>query len=54
LTSWGPIKIGYADTLDKMIERLNYDIIYLENMSVFNDIKILIYTFETILRGKGI
>ena len=54
LTSWGPIKIGYTDTIDKMIERLNYDIIYLENMSIFNDIKILIYTFETILRGKGI
>ena len=42
------------ETIDKMIERLNYDIIYLENMSIFNDIKILIYTFETILRGKGI
>lgn len=54
LTSWGPIKIGYTDTIDKMIERLNYDIIYLENMSLFNDIKILIYTFETILKGKGI
>src|ERR1035437_2312933 len=54
LTSWGPIKIGYTDTIDKMIERLNYDIIYLEKMSLFNDIKILIYTFETILKGKGI
>lgn len=53
LTSWGPIKIGYSDTVDKMIERLNYDIIYIDNMSFLNDLKILIYTFEIIFRGKG-
>ncbi|MDR2840195.1 MAG: sugar transferase [Paludibacter sp.] len=53
LTSWGPIKIGYADTLEKMIERLNYDIIYIENMSLFNDLKILTFTIEIIFKGKG-
>jgi exopolysaccharide biosynthesis polyprenyl glycosylphosphotransferase len=54
LTSWGPIKIGYSDTIEKMIERLNYDIIYLDNMSLITDLKILIYTVEIILTGKGI
>ncbi len=53
LTSWGPIKIGYSDTIEKMIERLNYDIIYIENMSLFNDLKILILTIEIIFKGKG-
>ena len=53
LTSWGPIKIGYSDTLEKMIERLNFDIVYLENMSIVNDMKILISTFEIIFKGKG-
>jgi exopolysaccharide biosynthesis polyprenyl glycosylphosphotransferase len=53
LTSWGPIKIGYSDTIDKMIERLNYDIIYIENMSLFNDLKILLLTIEIIFKGKG-
>ena len=54
LTSWGPIRIGYSDTLEKMIERLNYDIIYMDNMSLFVDIKILIYTFQIIFSGAGV
>lgn len=53
LTSWGPIKIGYSDSIEKMIERLNYDIMYMENMSLFNDMKILMFTVEIIFKGKG-
>lgn len=53
LTSWGPIRVGYTDTLDKMIDRLNYDIVYMENMSVRLDIKILFYTIGVVLDGKG-
>lgn len=54
LTSWGPIKIGYSDSVEKMIDRLNYDIIYLENMSLLNDFRILLLTLEIIFRGKGV
>jgi exopolysaccharide biosynthesis polyprenyl glycosylphosphotransferase len=54
ITSWGPIKLGYSDSIEKMIERLNYDIIYLDNMSLVTDLKILIYTVEIILTGKGV
>jgi len=53
LTSWGPIKVGYTDTTDKMIERLKYDIAYMENMSIDLDIKILFYTLGVIVDGKG-
>jgi len=53
ITSWGMVKYGYANTVDKMIERLQYDLIYLENRSLGIDIKILIYTIKTILTGKG-
>lgn len=53
LTSWGPIKVGYTDTMDKMVRRLNYDIVYMENMSIRLDMKILFFTISVILDGKG-
>ena len=53
LTSWGPIKVGYTDTIDKMVERLNYDITYMENMSLRLDLKILFFTIGVIIDGKG-
>ncbi|MDR2041514.1 MAG: sugar transferase [Tannerella sp.] len=54
ITSWGMVKYGYADTVDKMIERLDYDIMYYENMSLSLDIMILIYTVKIVLTGKGV
>ncbi|MBQ9439128.1 MAG: sugar transferase [Paludibacteraceae bacterium] len=53
ITSWGPIRVGYTDTMEKMIERLHYDIIYMEDMSLRNDMKILFFTIEVIIKGKG-
>ena len=54
ITSWGMVKFGYARNIDEMIERMKYDILYYENMSLMLDLKIVIYTFRTILTGKGI
>ncbi len=53
ITSWGQVKYGYAENVDQMIERLKYDIIYLENMSFAVDLKIIIYTFMIVVQGRG-
>lgn len=54
ITSWGMVKYGYASTVEQMVERLRYDMLYLENMSLAVDCKILIYTVRTVLTGQGI
>ena len=53
ITSWGQVKYGYAENVDEMIDRLNFDLIYLENRSLLVDIKIMIYTVLVIVQGKG-
>ena len=53
LTSWGPVKVGYTDTMDKMLQRLMYDITYTENMSLVLDAKILLRTIGVIVDGRG-
>lgn len=54
ITSWGQVKYGYAENVDEMIKRLRFDILYIENMSLFVDAKILFYTVNTILKGRGV
>lgn len=54
ITSLGMVKYGYAKNVDEMIERLAYDVMYYENMSLLFDLKILVYTVKTVVTGKGI
>ena len=53
ITSWGQVKYGYASDVDQMIERLEYDLIYIDKMSLLIDLKILIYTLFIVIKGKG-
>lgn len=53
ITSWGQVKYGYAENVEQMTERLKFDILYIENMSILVDLKIIIYTINTVLKGQG-
>lgn len=54
ITSWGQVKYGYAENVDQMVERLKYDLLYIDNMSIMVDLKIIIYTLITVFKGKGV
>jgi exopolysaccharide biosynthesis polyprenyl glycosylphosphotransferase len=53
ITSWGQVKYGYASTVDEMLQRLKFDILYIENMSLALDLKIIFYTIVVLMQGRG-
>ncbi|HKL03160.1 MAG TPA: sugar transferase [Cryomorphaceae bacterium] len=53
ITSWGQVKYGYAENVEQMVQRLKYDVLYIENMSLAIDFKIMAYTIIIILKGSG-
>lgn len=52
VTSEATLYNGYTDTMEKMLKRLDRDLYYLENRTLFMDIKIILATVFSVISGK--
>jgi sugar transferase (PEP-CTERM system associated) len=53
ISGWAQVCYSYGASVDDAVEKLNYDLFYIKNMSVFMDLMIILRTIKIVLFGKG-
>jgi len=53
LSGWAQVRYAYAATVEDTMEKLQYDLFYIKNMSVLLDLLIIFSTIKTVLRRRG-
>ena len=53
LTGWAQIRYPYGNTDEDALEKLQYDLYYVKNFSIYLDLLILLQTAEVVMMGKG-
>jgi len=53
ITSIGQVHYGYAENVEQMRERMRYDLVYLQNVSLNSDLNIILKTLRVVVQGKG-
>jgi lipopolysaccharide/colanic/teichoic acid biosynthesis glycosyltransferase len=53
ITGWAQVKHKYDENIDDVRKKIEYDLYYIENMSLRMDLKILFNTIAVVLLGKG-
>lgn len=53
ITSWGQVKYGYAENVEQMLDRMKFDLLYINNRSLALDFKIMFYTVAIVIKAKG-
>jgi lipopolysaccharide/colanic/teichoic acid biosynthesis glycosyltransferase len=53
ITGWAQVKYKYDESIEDVKKKLQYDLFYIENMSLRMDLKIIAYTILHILSGRG-
>ena len=53
ITGWAQVSYDYGASVEDAVEKLNYDLFYVKNMSIMFDIVIILRTIKTVIFGKG-
>ena len=53
ITGWAQVNYPYGDSVEDARQKLNYDLFYIKNMTIFMDLMVIVRTVKTVLFGEG-